>query len=52
MEKTPLMLLGWVSGVVGGMERSFPSLVITGGGCVAYFSFVLEKSCQQGVLHI
>ena len=46
MEKTPLMPLGWVSGVVGGRERSFPSLVITGGGRIAYFSFVLERREQ------
>ena len=46
MEKTPLMPLGWVSGVVGGRERSFPSLVITGGGRSAYFSFVLERREQ------
>ena len=46
MEKAPLMPLGWVSGVVGGRVRSFPSLVITGSGHVAYFSLVLEKRKQ------
>ena len=49
LEKTPFMPLGWVSGVVGGRERSFPSLVITGGGRVAYFSFVLERREQLPV---